>query len=372
MSTNTHYDVIILGGGINGCGIARELSAQGLKVLLLERGTIGCGTSSQTSKLIHGGLRYLENWEFSLVREALHDRARLIQLYPDLVAMKSFYLPMTKDSPRPAWLIAMGLTFYDVLTVGGSAPAHTSLSPDAFSQMFPAFKNDVITKAFAYSDAVTDDLALTRRVAEDAKRNGATIAETAQIGDISPAHVGWKVSCGEITYESKLLLNATGPWIDEVNERYGLPSRYRITKVSGIHIVVPQALAPQPLFLQTEEQRIFFMLPRGNGTYIGTTERLEQQRCDDVVAQEEDRDYLIRETNRYIKHEITRADVQETWLGIRPLIEERANPAKISREYRFDVQRLQGAPIFHVFGGKLTTFLSLAEKAARMVRKIIG
>jgi glycerol-3-phosphate dehydrogenase len=367
------YDAVVLGGGINGCAIARKLSQEGMRVVLLERGAIGGGTSANSSKLIHGGLRYLENGQFDLVKESLKDRQRLAKLYPDLVRMVPFYLPVYQDSLRPGWMIRLGLLLYDAFS-RQRAYHSREVNQNAFLNRFPNIKPEGLRRVYVYYDGKTDDQELTRRLACDARENGGVVQEYCSVSDISLADGGWAVSYtdsqGEQQLKAPLLINVTGPWIDEVNERYGLPHNYRITRVSGIHIVINRELVPDCLFLQTRTKRIFFMIPWREGkTIIGTTERVENCPCDAVQINEFDIDYLLACANRYLRNPVNKSDIVDTFLGIRPLIMDKRvkDVSQMSREYKLDVVEYQGAKLIHVFGGKLTTCLSMAEKVWRRI-----
>jgi len=371
---NGSCDAVVLGGGANGCAIARELSRDGMKVVLLERGAIGCGTSSNSSKLIHGGLRYLENGQFGLVRESLKERKRLAELYPDLVKMVPFYLPVYSDSLRPWWVIRLGLMFYDVFS---RQPLYRSrrVNKGDFSNRFRDIKTSGLSRVYVYYDGKTDDLELTRRLALDARDNGCIVREKCKVEDIIAAggklEIKYTDDGGKYSVETPLLINATGPWIDEVNERYSLPHNYRITKVSGIHIVVNRELVPDCMFLQTQNKRIFFMIPwEGRKTIIGTTERVEDGRCDEIKVNEDDVDYLLDCANRYLKTPIERQDICDTFLGIRPLIRDKKakDATSMSREYKIDVVECRGARVIHIYGGKLTTCLGMAEKVRRQIQ----
>ncbi len=367
------FDVVILGGGINGCAIARKLSQDKKKVCLIERDTIGCGTSSNSSKLIHGGLRYLETRKFGLVKESLKDRKRLTDLYPELVKMVPFYLPVYKDSRRPWWLIRTGLCLYDVLS-GQREYFCRHISNKDFASKFPGVKLEGLRRVYVYYDGKTDDLEITRRIARDAVAAGCDVREQCQVisihGDGLQFRVRFRVNGGDHAVEAPFLVNATGPWIDEVNARYGLQHRYCISKVSGIHVVIKQALVPECMFLQTNDRRIFFMIPWiQETTIIGTTERMETGTCDEVTVHTDDIHYLLQCANRYLLEPVREEDICGTYLGIRPLVMDKsANDATaMSREYKIDVIDKGETRLIHVYGGKLTTCLSMAEKVAGFV-----
>lgn len=365
------YDAIVIGAGINGCGIAHELSKRGQRVLVLDKGAIGAGTSSKSSRLIHGGLRYLETCRFGLVYEALHDRQELVETYPDLVSLRPFYLPVYASSPRPPWMLWTGVKLYDLLA-GRRNPKRSSLVPkETFCEQFPAVKPDGLRAVLRYYDGKTNDRALTCRVAEDAQKLGAVfVAHTAAMS-CSWREDGIVLETGSGTYESRTLVNATGPWIDEVVAQLGMPARYQVRKVSGIHLFVDGLLTPEPMFLQASGKRIFFIIPEPEAqqTMIGTTEREEQAPADEVAIEEADVSYLLEEVNRYLADgaQIRRQDVREIILGIRALVASRADATDLSREYKLDLHRKNGAQLLHVFGGKLTTYRSLARKAAKIL-----
>jgi glycerol-3-phosphate dehydrogenase len=362
-------EVIVLGAGINGCGIALELAGVGKKVLVLERNTIGCGTSSKSSRLVHGGLRYLERFQLKLVREALQDRQELLETYPDLVKLKSFYLPVYHTSPRPAWMIWAGLKLYDRLAGKHSAHRSSIVPRSFFAEHTPCLTHHGLKAVFHYFDAKTDDLGLTRRIANDAGKRGARFLEHVLIRSIDRNRDFFTIDTDRGTFQAPVLVNATGPWIDEVNQTYRLPAQYHIRKISGVHIVIEGLLSQDLLFMQTRSKRIFFIIPETerNHTLIGTTEREETVPVDQVTVQTEDIRYLIDNINVYLKppYQLTVNDVSDAFIGVRPLIAHNENPTDLSREYRLDFHRLGNSKLIHVFGGKLTTFLSLARKVRK-------
>ncbi len=365
------YSAIVIGGGINGCGIASELTDRGQEVLLLERNAIASGTSSKSSRLIHGGLRYLEMARFGLVREALHDRQELLQRYPDLVHLKPFYLPVYKSSPRPAWIIRAGLKIYDILSGKFSEVQSSRVPLEEFGQHAPALSQDDLRAVFRYYDGKTDDLELTRRIARDAHRNGCQIHEHIIIRQIEKDNHNYIITTNRGIFTSSTLINATGPWIDEFNEEFNLPARFTIRKISGIHIVIDGLLTNDLMFMQTGNKRIFFIIPEAeyNRTIIGTTEREETLLCDAVNYNDEDIEYLLENINRYLTADrhLEMNDVTDVWIGIRPLIARKDNPTDLSREYALDHHQDGQTNLIHVFGGKLTTFLSLARKTATLL-----
>jgi len=364
-------DIIIIGAGINGSGIARELAMSGEKVTVIDKATIGSGTSSKSSRLIHGGLRYLETMQFKLVHEALHDRQELLRLYPDLVRMKSFFIPIYKPSRRPVWMIWLGLKLYDILS-GGNREYHSRIiSRNKFPIHAASFNTDNLGGVFHYYDAKTNDLKLTQRVAKDAQKNGAVFYKNTTIESIEQDDNNFIIKTDNGIFETSILINATGPWIDEVNQHFSLPAKYNIRKISGIHISLDGLLTQDLMFMQTKEKRIFFVIPERehNQTIIGTTEREETLPIDDIRINEDDIEYLLANINNYLKpgFKLLRKNVKDSWIGVRPLIAEADNPTNLSREYELDLHKFGNAKLLHVFGGKLTTYLSLARK----VRKVL-
>lgn len=371
MIPQENFDAIIIGAGINGCGIAAELSRHGNSVLILERGAIGSGTSSKSSRLIHGGLRYLETAKIGLVREALRDRMELLSRYPDLVQIKPFYLPLYQSSPRSPWMIGAGLKLYDLLSGKYSEYKSHRISTSKFLDHAPNLSPENLKAAFCYYDGKTDDLALTRRVAAEAHQNGAVIHEHIKIREIISDDSLYFVRTNRGEFTSPILVNSTGPWIDEVNQQFDLPANYHIRKISGIHIVIDGLLTNDLMFMQTDGKRIFFIIPepKNDHTIIGTTEREESVACDEVSYDDSDIQYLLDCINNYLipKRRLAINDVKDVWIGIRPLIAKKSNPTDLSREYALDQHQSGSTILIHVFGGKLTTFLSLARKTSNLL-----
>lgn len=364
MSEN--YDAIIIGAGINGVAIAKALALNGKTVCIIDKSTIGAGASSRSSRLIHGGLRYLEQFEFSLVKEALHDQERLIKLYPELIEVHPFYLPHYKSNKRPKWMIKIGMWIYSFF--GSHQKPASQVDKEAFLKDFPIFKEDKLSFVYKYYDAQTQDLQLTACIAQEAKDAGAIFKEKSTINAIDLADKNIYISCDETLLQTPLLINATGAWIDEVNAQFNLPSRFSIEKLSGIHLVINGLLVPEPLILETQSQRIIFILPQINTTLIGTTERVEVENIDDISVNEVDVNYLLHEVNLYLKEALQREDVMDVFIGVRPIIKTKKDPSKMSREYKLDLHHIGNKRVLHVYGGKLTTFDSLSQKALKILK----
>lgn len=367
------YDVIVLGAGINGCGVAERLARDGKQVLLLDKGGVGSGTSSKSSRLIHGGLRYLETGQLHLVHESLRDRKRLVEKYPDLVEYRRFILPIYKSSPRPAWMIRLGLWMYDQLSGSRSAGKSRKENVNSFRERFPAFIEDDLRSVLSYVDAKTHDQELTRRVADDFQDLGGSVIVHCDIDEISRDSTYFTLTSSAGSFRAPILINATGPWIDEVNETFHFPANFQLRKVSGIHLIFDGLVVPDLMFMQTREKRIFFIIPEpeANQTLIGTTERDEHETMDLLKAQEADIQYLLKQINAYLKseHQFQREDVRDIYIGVRPLVRKKGSMSDVSREYKLDLHTQGKTRLLHIFGGKLTTYLSLAEKVSKVLNR---
>lgn len=365
MSMQTYYDVIILGAGINGVAIAKALAESGKRVLIIEKNHIAAGASSHSSRLIHGGLRYLETYEFSLVKEALRDQKYLLDTYPELVTLRPFYLPIYKGSKRPAWMIGIGLWLYSFFAQHGEKSLE--VSKKEFLKEFPAIKEDGLKAVFRYFDAKTDDKGLTYEIAEEAREEGVKIVEKTELASVIIDDEIIRLETSEGGFQTQTLINATGAWVDEVNEKFNLPSSYTIEKLSGIHLVIDRVLVSQPLILETSTKRIFFIIPQNETTLIGTTERSEEDEVDKIRVNNEDIEYLLRESNHYLRTALRRNDIKEVYIGTRPIIKSQKDPSQMSREYKLDLHHIKKSRVLHVYGGKLTTFPSLARKTVSLL-----
>lgn len=356
--------VAVIGGGINGAGIAWELARRGYAVTLFDKGSFGGATSSATSKLIHGGLRYLEHFEFGLVRESLRERAFLLEHLPDLVRPLEFLLPVYRGISRPAWMIGLGLTLYDFLAAGGKFEKHHRLSSFQLLAMAP-LRADGLRGGFRFFDAQVDDSALTRRVVDAAVRDGLEAREFTEVKQLARSGEGWNVN-GE-RFDAVVI--AAGPWMNQFLAAHGISTRYQLTLVRGSHIILGKQVTEAALMLQSpDDGRVFFVLPWQQRTLIGTTERLHTDPPGRVQASPEEIDYLIERFNLYIAPPISREDVQKTTSGVRPLIGGGSSLGGVSREYKIETDER----LIKVFGGKMTTFLSLARRAADNVDAIFG
>lgn len=363
------YDLAVIGGGINGAGIARDAAGRGAKVMLLERGDLARGTSSASTKLIHGGLRYLEHFEFKLVRESLLERERLWAIAPHIIWPLRFVLPYQK-SIRPAWLVRLGLFLYDHIGGRKRLPATRSLNL-RYDRAGKPLKPEFI-KAFEYSDCWVDDARLVILNAMDAADNGASICTQSEVTRLERSNGDWHIElAGQPAVRAKAVVNAAGPAVLDLLSRTKGHQRdpdEQIRLVRGSHIVVRKMFdSPQAYFCQNTDGRIFFAIPyEDDFTLIGTTDADHHGGLDHITATAEEIAYICRSAGIYFKQQLTSADVIYSYAGVRPLVDDGSGkPETASRGYHFDVDvdESGGAPILSVFGGKITTYRHLAESA---------
>ena len=356
------YDLLIIGGGINGTAIAREAALNGLSVMLVEKDDLASHTSSASTKLIHGGLRYLEYFEFRLVREALQERERLLRLAPHLIHPLAFVLPH-QNALRPWWLIRLGLLIYDRLGGRISLPHSRGLRSDDLAYRAPLKSKG---KGFVYFDAATDDTALTRAFAADAVANGAEIVTHTELVSARRDADVWRATLsGGREATSRIMVNAAGPWVGEMLGRLGINTRAHVRLVKGSHVTVPRLYEGDHAYmLQQPDGRIVFAFPWRGETAIGTTDIA----VEDPMAMPADASeisYLCDAANRYFTTQVTPADVTGSWSGVRPLYDDGASEAKaVTREYVLELDTA-GPPLLSVFGGKITTARRLGEDVLR-------
>lgn len=377
--THQEVDLLVVGGGINGTGIARDAQGRGLSVLLCEQGDLGCATSSASTKLIHGGLRYLEHYEFKLVRDSLSEREVILAAAPHIVRPLQFTLPHTRGL-RPAWLIRLGLFIYDHLgkrkRLAGSGSVDLTLGPYG-EPLVPELK-----KGFHYSDCSVDDSRLVILNALDASELGATILTRTRCVSARPDGSGWLATLvgndggPEQAIRAKAIVNAAGPWAEQylhdVVTDFSVPS---LRLVKGSHIVVPRLFNHDSAYIfQNPDGRIVFAIPyERDFTLIGTTDVDFDGDPGEVTSSADEIEYLCVAANSYFNRKITPDDVAWSYAGVRPLLSDGSDrAAKVTRDYRLDLQKTKGgAPLLSVFGGKITTYRKLAELALEKLEAVL-
>lgn len=381
MSEQAIFDVFVIGGGINGCGIARDAVGRGYSVALAEMNDFASGTSSGSTKLIHGGLRYLEHYEFRLVREALMEREVLWAMAPHVIWPMRFVLPYHKGGPRPAWLIRLGLFLYDHIGGRKLLPATSTL--DMTRDPAGAPLKRLFTKAFEYSDGWVDDARLVVLNARDAADRGARIMARTRVVSARREGSNWAIESEDTvtgareTLRARMLVNATGPWVDRVlGDALHNKDVHNVRLVQGSHIIVKRKFDdPRAYFFQNPDGRIMFAIPyQGDFTLIGTTDRDFGGDPAGVHISDAEIDYLCRAASEYFADPVTRDDIVWSYSAVRPLYDDGASKAQeATRDY---VLRIEGkndeAPLLNVFGGKLTTYRRLAESALDKIGEAIG
>ena len=380
------FDVVVIGGGVTGCGIARDAALRGFDVALVEKTDLGAGTSSKSSKLVHGGLRYLEQAQFKLVFEGTNERALLLKRAPHLVRPMPFLVPAYKESKHGVVKLDIGLWIYDALSKFSSPKMHKAYRAKKLIELEPGIRTENLKGGAVYYDCATDDARLTLENALDARHLGAEIVTYAAARSLvrdSSGHVAGLivedvepgVSPGRTTtVRARVTVNATGPWSDEVRALAGQPALLRSTK--GVHLVVDSSRLPARhaiVMLARQDHRVMFAIPWGDRTVIGTTDTDYDGDLDHVHATRDDADYLLDTANYYYPSaNLTRGDVLSTWAGLRPLIAPSANvnESDVSREHQVIAQ-----PGFvTIAGGKLTTYrrmaLEVVDKAGEQMGRI--
>ena len=383
-------DLFVIGGGINGCGIARDAAGRGLTVTLAEQGDLAQATSSASTKLFHGGLRYLEFFEFRLVREALEERETLLTAMPHISWPMRFVLPyhpdmrFESDTPtsrllglvmpwmkgrRPAWLIRLGLFLYD--TLGGRKILPATRTLDLTRDPAGKALNPKFRRAYEYSDCWVEDARLVVLNARDAEARGARILVGTRVVQAQRVGDHWQIETlganGRQTHFARVLVNAGGPWVEDVIRNVaGINASEGVRLVRGSHIVTRKLYDhDRGYFFQGEDGRIIFAIPyEQDFTLIGTTDKDHKGPPGAAICTEEERDYLLAFASRYFRKPLQQKDVVWTYSGVRPLYNDGASSATAAtRDYVLSLNQMGGAPLLNVFGGKITTYRRLAESA---------
>ena len=377
MSDEQTVDLFVIGGGVNGAGIARDAAGRGLSVVLCEKDDLAEGTSSRSGKLVHGGLRYLEYYEFRLVREALIEREVLMNAAPHIIWPLRFVLPHSPQD-RPAWFIRLGLFLYDHLGGRKKLPGTRTLDLRRDPEGAPLL--DKYVRGFEYSDCWVDDARLVILNALDAAERGATVLTRSPCVSARRRDGAWRVATkntmtGETReFRARALVNAAGPWVSEVITAVaGANSARNVRLVKGSHIIVPKFWeGPHSYLVQNTDRRVIFINAyEGDKALIGTTDIPWEGRAEDVEIAEDEINYLLAAVNRYVKEKLRREDILETFSGVRALFDDgQGNPSAVTRDYVFDLDSAGGAPLLNVFGGKITTYRELAEHGLARLRSV--
>ncbi|MCA9393477.1 MAG: glycerol-3-phosphate dehydrogenase [Candidatus Omnitrophica bacterium] len=366
---NIPYDVLVIGGGINGAAVANMAAQNKLRVALLDKGDFAGGTSSKSTKLIHGGLRYLENLEFGLVREALHERTAQLRIAPHLVKELGFIIPVYKNDPRPLWMMKLGVTLYDLLSGKHIIHPYKPLSAAEVIHFIPGIKQEDLTGGLIYWDAQMDDARLVLENVQQAELNGAHVANYVEVRTILKENgkaVGVTVKdliSGEtFDMRAKHIVCAVGPWtnIFQRKERSESPARVRTTK--GVHVIYRGSFCRHAIFVQSHtDGRVFFMIPWYGNTMIGTTDTDYEAHPDEVSVEEEDIRYLCKAAGRlFPDQEFTDDKIVSSFAGLRPLVhKDAASPEKVSRKH---VINPSFSGVMYIMGGKYTTYRVIARE----------
>ena len=381
MVESLQCDVLVVGGGINGAGIARDLSGRGWKVVLCEQDDLAAHTSRASTKLVHGGLRYLEYYEFGLVRKALQEREVLLKSAPHIMWPLRFVMPHD-PAMRPAWMIRIGLFLYDHLArrevLPGSEGVDLRASPLG-RPLKPEF-----TRGFVYSDGWVDDARLVVLNAIDARGRGARVFTRTRCTQAARSAEGWKATLldaagDERAVAARALVNAAGPWAESFLRGVAKPARGEtlatksLRLVKGSHIVVPRCFEHDHAYIfQNPDKRIIFAIPyEAEFTLIGTTDVEQQGDPRGAAIGSDEVAYLCEQASRYFARPVTPADVRWSYAGVRPLLDDGADASAVTRDYLLESHR-EAAPLLSVWGGKITTFRKLAEEAADEVGRMLG
>jgi glycerol-3-phosphate dehydrogenase len=368
MSKNTEYDLLIVGGGINGAGIARDAAGRGLSVLLVEQNDLASHTSSASTKLIHGGLRYLEHMEFRLVRESLIERERILKIAPHIVWPMRFVLPHDKGL-RPKWLLRLGLFLYDNL--GGRKLLPPAKNVDLRKGPHAETLEERLTSGFEYSDCWVEDARLVVLNCMDAAENGATIRTRTKCTALKSEGGAWtatlRTANDEETVRAKTVINAAGPWVDQVLGKANQgEAENNLRLVQGSHLIFPKLFEqPEAYIFQNKDDRIIFAIPyERDFTLVGTTDVLWEDDPAKVAISTQEKQYICDAVNEYLRTDVSPDQAVWDYSGVRPLYDDhKSDNSTVTRDYVFDLDDHDGAKVLSIFGGKITTYRKLAEHA---------
>lgn len=370
------YDVLVIGGGINGAAVAHLAALNGLRVALLEKNDFASGTSSKSTKLIHGGLRYLENFDFSLVRESLKERAIQLKSAPHLVHPLRFIIPVYKGDKRPLWMMRVGVWLYDYLSRKYMIERHSVLTPEEVCAHVPGIEQQGLVGGVAYSDAQMNDARLCLENVLSAAQYGADVANYVEVKEVLQENgkaVGVRaidhVSQEAFELRAKKIVCAVGPWTNIFIKRENRKSTPKVRTTKGVHIVVKGRLSEEAVLIPARnDQRVFFVIPWEKNSLIGTTDTDYRDHPDDVTVGQEDISYLLQETKRVFPNaQLSEDNIITSFAGLRPLVSDQGSPSKISRKH---VIQISYSGVIYVMGGKYTTYRKIAEDVvSRLLKK---
>jgi len=377
--TKALVDIFVIGGGINGAGIARDAAGRGLSVILAEKDDLAAHTSSSSSKLIHGGLRYLEHYEFRLVRESLKERETLLKAAPHLIHPLRFILPHHK-AMRPAFILRLGLFLYDY--IGGRKILPATITRNLRKHPFGEPLQTHFTKGFEYSDCWVDDARLVCLAVKDAHEHGARILVGHEVIRASRSDGIWTITVSDKqrvpqTYHAKTLVNAAGPWVDEIEDKtHPAPaSKKQIRMVKGSHIIVPKLYEGEQAYtFQHSDNRVIFAIPYEEAyTLIGTTDVPYKGDPNHVKIEKSEETYLCEVAAQYFSTPVKAADIVWRYSGVRPLVDDgQTSASKTTRDYVLELDTKEHAALLSIYGGKITTFRCLAEEALEELKPYLG
>ncbi|GAB3377218.1 FAD-dependent oxidoreductase [Spongiibacter taiwanensis] len=368
-------EVAVIGGGVQGAGIAQAAAAAGYKVTIFERHHWAAGTSQRSSKLIHGGLRYLETGQIPLVYHSLQERARLLKNAPDLVKPVKFFIPIYKDTSRRPWQIRAGLTLYYLLSGGGQLARFRSVPKSEWDQLDGISTND-LQAVFQYWDGQTNDKLLTEAVIRSAQEMGVTTLASAELMEARKTANGYRLTIrtldGHIHCDCKCLVNAGGPWVNDIGHRIETDTAPRsIDLVRGSHILVNKTLSQGVYYMESpRDGRAVFAMPWGDKALIGTTEVIHEEGADNVTPSTEEISYLQATFGHFFKNDD--ATVLEAWAGLRVLPKSSELANKRDRDTFFLCDDPKKASLIAVYGGKLTSYRHTAERVMDYITESLG
>jgi glycerol-3-phosphate dehydrogenase len=372
---------LVIGGGIHGVGVAHDLASREWKdTLLLEKDEIGIGTSSSSTKLIHGGLRYLRRIsQFSMVLKSLEERRALLRIAPDLVRPIELVYPIIKKGGLSSFMVRVGLFLYDLLSGRRSIKKHRKLDEKEVEDLVPGLKKDRFKSFYSFWDAQTDDLSLVIRVASSASKLGATIAEGIKVVGLEESEDGWNVTVEDVKGSTRVIsclyiVNCSGPWMNDLIKQCGLDPKVNAVNNRGTHIVIRDLGLSSGVFLESpDDGRIFFVLPWKGKTLIGTTEDIYEGDMDKQMPTNEDVNYLIDHFNKNFEIDISEHDIIAKFSGLRWLaVEEDENLSGTSREVVFSSHDSSRGFMLSLYGGKLTSYRALSEEIGDELTRHFG